>query len=292
MAALALLWGSSYLWIKLALRGFNPVQIVFGRLLLGFAVLAPVALSRGLRFPRQGRTWAHLFAAALVANAVPYVLFGIGEETVGSNVAGVLNATTPLWTLLLAFLVGVDRAVTAKKAAGIVLGFLGVVVIFSPWRSAGEIASWGGLACLAAAASYGVGYVYMGRFLTGRGIPPLMLSASQLGAATALLAVTMPFAGLETPTWRGDALVSLLVLGVLGTGAAYVLNYRIIDDEGPTAASVVTYLLPIVAIAFGWLFLGEGITAAVVVGIVLVLAGITLSRKPRTAGRPRRPAPD
>ncbi|MEU8185852.1 DMT family transporter [Micromonospora carbonacea] len=292
VAALALLWGSSFLWIKLALRGFNPVQIVFGRLLLGFAVLTTVALSRGLRFPSQGRTWAHLFAAALVANAVPYVLFGIGEETVGSNVAGVLNATTPLWTLLLAFLVGVDRAVTAKKAAGIVLGFLGVVVIFSPWRSAGEIASWGGLACLAAAASYGVGYVYMGRFLTGRGIPPLMLSASQLGAATALLAVTMPFAGLETPTWRGDALVSLLVLGVLGTGAAYVLNYRIIDDEGPTAASVVTYLLPIVAIAFGWLFLREAVTAAVVVGIVLVLAGITLSRKPRTAGRPRRPAPD
>ncbi|SCE73233.1 Permease of the drug/metabolite transporter (DMT) superfamily [Micromonospora haikouensis] len=292
VAALALLWGSSFLWIKLALRGFNPVQIVFGRLLLGFAVLAPIALSRGLRFPRQRRTWAHLFAAALVANAVPYVLFGIGEETVGSNVAGVLNATTLLWTLLLAFLVGVDRAVTAKKAAGIVLGFLGVVVIFSPWRSAGEIASWGGLACLAAAASYGVGYVYMGRFLTGRGIPPLMLSASQLGAATVLLAIAMPFAGLETPTWRIDAVASLLVLGALGTGAAYVLNYRIIDDEGPTAASAVTYLLPIVAIVFGWLFLREAITAAVVVGIVLVLAGITLSKMLRTAGHPRRTAPD
>ncbi|MFC5940468.1 DMT family transporter [Micromonospora harpali] len=292
VAALALLWGSSFLWIKLALRGFNPVQIVFGRLLLGFAVLAPVALSRGLRFPRQGRTWGHLFAAALVANAVPYVLFGIGEKTVGSNVAGVLNATTPLWTLLLAFLVGVDRAVTARKAAGIVLGFLGVVVIFSPWKSAGEIAGWGGLACLAAAASYGVGYVYMGRFLTGRGIPPLMLSASQLGAATVLLAITMPFAGMETPAWRADAVASLLVLGVLGTGAAYVLNYRIIDDEGPTAASVVTYLLPIVAIVFGWLFLREAITTVIVVGIVVVLAGVTLSRKPRTAGHLRRPTPD
>ena len=255
------------------------MQIVFARLLLGFVVLAPIALSRGLHFPRERRVWGHLFVAALVSNAVPYVLFGIGEETVGSNVAGVLNATTPLWTLLLAFLVGVDRAVTVKKAAGFALGFLGVVVIFSPWESASEIASWGGLACLAAAASYGIGYVYMGRFLTGRGIPPLMLSAAQLGAATVLLALALPFAGLESPTWRLDAVASLLLLGSLGTGAAYVLNYRIIDDEGPTAASVVTYLLPIVAVILGWIFLDEAVTAAIAAGIVLVLAGVTLTRK-------------
>ncbi|MET8524627.1 DMT family transporter [Micromonospora sp. NPDC005172] len=285
MGALALLWGSSFLWIKLALRGFNPVQIVFARLLLGFVVLTPIALSRGLRFPRERPVWGHLLVAALVSNAVPYVLFGIGEETVGSNVAGVLNATTPLWTLLIAFLVGIDRAVTVKKAAGFALGFLGVVVIFSPWESASEIASWGGLACLAAAASYGLGYVYMGRFLTGRGIPPLMLSAAQLGAATVLLGLTLPWAGLEAPTWRLEAVASLLVLGVLGTGAAYVLNYRIIDDEGPTAASVVTYLLPIVAVILGGIFLHEAVTVAIVAGIALVLAGVTLTRKRSTEKR-------
>ncbi|MGA3563346.1 EamA family transporter [Melissospora conviva] len=120
-------------------------------------------------------------------------------------------------------------------------------VIFSLWESAAEIASWGGLACLAASASYGLSYVYMGRYLTGRGISPVVLSASQLDAATVLLALAMPFAGLDAPEWRWDAVGSLLVLGALGTGIAYVLNYRIIQDEGPTAASVVTYLLPIVA---------------------------------------------
>ncbi len=285
MAALALLWGSGFLWIKLALRGFNPVQIVFARLLLGFVVLAPIALARGLRFPRGGRTWGHLFVAALVANAIPYVLFSIAEKTIGSNVAGVLNATTPLWTLPLAFLVGVDRSVTGWKAAGFALGFLGVVVIFSPWKSVNEIASWGGLACLAAAASYAISYVYMGRFLTNRGISPIMLSASQLGAATVLLAVAMPFAGLEPPTWQTDAVVSLLVLGALGTGIAYVLNYRIIQDEGPTAASVVTYLLPIVAVLLGWLVLREAITAAILGGVVLVLIGVTLSRRQPTKTR-------
>ncbi|MEV0942450.1 DMT family transporter [Micromonospora wenchangensis] len=282
VAGLALLWGSGFLWIKLALRGFNPVQIVFARLLLGFLVLTPIALSRGLRIPRQGRLWGHLFVAALVANAVPYLLFSVAEETIGSSVAGVLNATTPLWTLLLAFLVGVDWAVTVKKAAGFALGFLGVVVIFSPWDSASEIASWGGLACLAAAASYGLGYVYMGRYLTGRGIPPLMLSAAQLGAATVLLVPALPVAGLESPVWRLDAMASLLVLGVLGTGAAYVLNYRIIDDEGPTAASVVTYLLPVVAVVLGWVILREAVTTAMVAGIALVLAGVTLTRRRST----------
>ncbi|TWJ27040.1 drug/metabolite transporter (DMT)-like permease [Micromonospora sagamiensis] len=280
MAALALLWGSGFLWIKLALRGFNPVQIVFARLLLGFVVLAPLVLSRGLGFPRGWRLWGHLFVAALVANAIPYVLFGVGEQTVGSNVAGVLNATTPLWALLLAFLVGVDRSVTWRKGAGFGLGFLGVVVIFSPWESANEIASWGGLACLAAAASYGVSYVYMGRYLAGRGISPIVLSASQLGAATALLALAMPFAGLEPPVWRVDAVLSLLVLGILGTGVAYVLNYRIISDEGPTAASVVAYLLPIVAVLLGWLVVDEPVTGAILVGVGLVLVGVVLTRRP------------
>ncbi|MGA3564847.1 DMT family transporter [Melissospora conviva] len=287
MAALALLWGSSFLWIKLALRGFNPVQITFGRLLLGFLVLTPIVMSRGLRFPRDARTWGHLFVAALVANAIPYFLFGFGEQTVGSNVAGVLNATTPLWTLLLAFLVGVDRNVTATKAVGFAVGFLGVVVIFSPWESAAEIASWGGLACLAASASYGLSYVYMGRYLTGRGISPLVLSASQLGAATILLALAMPFAGLDAPEWRWDAVGSLLVLGALGTGIAYVLNYRIIQDEGPTAASVVTYLLPIVAVILGWAVLSEAVTVAILAGVVLVLSGVILSKRTRRDRRPQ-----
>ncbi|MEH1012324.1 DMT family transporter [Micromonospora sp. CPCC 206060] len=283
MAALALLWGSGFLWIKLALRGFNPVQIVFARLLLGFLVLTPIALSRGLRFPKDRRIWAHLFVAALVANAIPYVLFGIAEETIGSNVAGVLNATTPLWTLFLAFLVGADRSINSWKVAGFALGFLGVIVIFSPWEAANEIASWGGVACLAAAASYAVSYVYMSRFLTGRGISPIMLSASQLGAGSVLLALAMPFAGLETTTWRTDTVVSLLVLGALGTGIAYVLNYRIIQDEGPTAASAVTYLLPIVAVLLGWLVLREAVTVTILLGVASVLVGVAISR----AGRAR-----
>ena len=283
LAALALLWGSGFLWIKLALRGFTPVQIVLVRLALGAAVLASIALVRRLRFPAGGAVWGHLFVAALVANAIPYTLFGIGERTIGSNVAGVLNATTPLWTVLVAFAAGTDRAISVKGGLGIGLGFVGTVLIFSPWESAGEIASWGGVAILAASASYGVSYVYMGRYLTNRGIPPIVLSASQLAAGALLMLLALPFDGFSAPRFRTDAVLSLLILGVLGTGVAYVLNYRLIGDEGPTAASTTTYLLPVVAVVLGALVVDERVTVPMVAGMVLVLGGVALAQRRNSA---------
>ncbi|MEO3817329.1 DMT family transporter [Plantactinospora sp. B5E13] len=278
LGLLALLWGSGFLWIKLSLQGFAPVQIVLVRLVLGAAVLMPIALARGLRPPTDRRTWLHLAIAALVATVIPYTLVGYGERTVGSNVAGVLNATTPVWTVLIAFLAGTDRVTGLRRGLGIVLGSAGTVLIFSPWQSAGEIASWGGLACLVASASYGVSYVYQGRFLTNRGIPPIMLAACQLAVGAVLIGFAVPVGGLTAPTWRTDAVVSLLVLGVLGTGVAYLLNYRLITDEGPTTASTTTYLLPVVAVVLGALVVNEPTTLPMLGGMLLVLAGVALAR--------------
>ncbi|WP_432995835.1 DMT family transporter [Dactylosporangium sp. CA-233914] len=215
-------------------------------------------------------------------------MFGIGEKTVGSNVAGVINATTPLWTVLIAFLAGTDRNITVWKGAGIAVGFAGTVLIFTPWQSAGDIASWGGLACLAASASYGVSYVYMGKFLTGRGIEPIVLSASQLAAGSVLMVLALPLGGLVAPTWRWDAVGALLILGALGTGVAYVLNYRLIEDLGPTVASVTTYLLPVVAVILGFLVVHERVTWPMIAGTVLVLAGVALVKRqaPQPAAEP------
>ncbi|MFY1689245.1 DMT family transporter [Plantactinospora sp. WMMB782] len=276
---LALLWGSGFLWIKLALRGFSPVQIVLVRLALGSLVLVPIALHRGLRFPADRKIWGHLFVAALVANAIPYTLFGVGERTVDSGVAGVINATTPLWTALFAFVAGTDRVATWSRGMGLALGFVGTVLIFTPWESASEIASWGGLAILAASASYGISYVYMGRFLTNRGIAPIMLSAAQLAAGTMLMVLALPLGGLTAPHWRLDAVISLLILGTLGTGVAYVLNYRLISDEGPTLASTTTYLLPVVAVVLGALAVAEPVTVPMVLGMLLVLGGVALTQR-------------
>jgi drug/metabolite transporter (DMT)-like permease len=157
-------------------------------------------------------------------------------------------------------------------------------LIFSPWRSANEIATWGGLAFLAASASYGVSYVYMGRFLAGRGIAPVVLSASQLAAGALLMVLALPLGGLAAPHWRTDALVSLLILSVFGTGVAYVLNYRLIGDEGSTVASTTTYLLPVVAVVLGAVVIHERVTLAMVAGMVVVLVGVALvQRRPARA---------
>ncbi len=286
LALLALLWGSSFLWIAIALRGFSPVQIVLIRLTLGAIVLVIIVYARGLRLPASGRIWLHLTAAAVFANAIPYTLFAIGEQHVSSSVAGVLNATTPLWTLIIAFAAGHERRISGPKLIGFIVGLAGTLVIFSPWETGSQIASLGGLACLGAAASYGISYVYMDRYLARRGIPPLVLSASQLTAAAVILAVVLPFAGLQAVHLRWDAIAALTVLGILGTGIAYILNYRLITDEG-TTASVVTYLLPIVAVILGAAILSDKITAQIIGGMLIVLIGVAITRRDHPASKPR-----
>jgi drug/metabolite transporter (DMT)-like permease len=282
VAALALIWGSGFLFIKISLRGFTPVQLTFARLALGAIVLTAIVLASRQRLPGGRRIWLHLIVAALLANAIPYTLFGVAEQTVNSNLAGAINATTPLWTVLFALLLGRHDPLRPAQWAGMVLGFAGALLILSPWRA--DSAPIGGvLACLGASSSYGVSYVYMGRYLTNRGLPPIVLSAAQLLAASGLLALAAPFGGLAPPTWRPDAVLGLAILGVLGTGVAYVINYRIITDDGPVLASTVTYLLPVVAVVLGFAVLDERITAQLVLGVLIVLAGVALTRRKPTA---------
>jgi len=279
LSVLALIWGSSFLWIKLADRGFSPVQVTFARLALGAAVLFPVVLARRETVPRSAGLWARIAVAALFANAVPYLLFAVAEQSVDSSTAGIINATTPLWTVVLAVAVRHQKSVTGWQGAGLVVGFGGALLIFSPWHSASSVASAGGLECLAASISYAASFIYMDKFLARRGMSPVTLSACQLLVAAALLAVALPIAGSGVPHADGASVAGLVVLGVLGTGVAYVLNYQIITSEGATVAATVTYLLPVVAIVLGVLVLGESITVTTLAGIALVLAGVALTRR-------------
>jgi drug/metabolite transporter (DMT)-like permease len=277
IALLALIWGSSFLWIKLAIRGLSPVEVTLARLVLGAAVLFAVLLARHEQMPRSAVTWGHIVVAALFANAAPYLLFALGEQHVASSTAGMLNATTPLWTVVVALAVRHQKTIRARQAAGLLTGFAGAVLIFAPWRSGG-FASAGAVESLAAAASYGISYVYMDRFLVRRGIGSVTLSACQLLAAALLLAIALGFAGAPNPHWSATTIASILVLGLIGTGAAYVLNYQIISSEGATIASTVTYLLPVVAIILGVIVLNESFTVLIAAGIVLVLIGVALTR--------------
>src|ERR1051326_8097053 len=224
LIALALIWGSSFLWIMLCLRSFSPAWIVAIRLALGAAVLASILRATHERLPVGRDVWLHLGVAALFANVVPFALFAFGERQVDSAIAGMLNSPTPLWTILVATAVGQERRPSLTKLAGIAVGFAGTVVIFSPWRHASDVMSWGGLACLAAAACYGCTFVYMKRFLAGRGLSPLRLAAGQLVAGAILAAAALPLLGASMSTLRPEALAAVAVLGAMGTGVAYLIN--------------------------------------------------------------------
>jgi drug/metabolite transporter (DMT)-like permease len=283
MGVLALLWGSGFLWIKLALTGLSPAQVTVLRCVLGALVLLALAWWARHRLPglSDRPTWRRLVIAAFFCNTLPFALFSIGEQTVDSGVAGVLNATTPLWSTVIGLALG--ERFTGVRLAGLGLGFCGVVVIFAPWQQHG-LASWGALALLAAAASYAVAFAYMGRHLVNRG-DPLGMSAAQLLVATGLAAVGLPAGGLD---WSGVTTGSLLAVGVLGivaTGLTFHLNNRLIATEGATAAATVGYLLPVVSVILGAVVLGEEVGIRVIAGMGVVLAGVALTRQPAAVAR-------
>ncbi|WP_416984655.1 DMT family transporter [Streptomyces sp. T028] len=278
MTALALLWGSAFLWIKLALdSGLTPFQIAFVRSALGAAVLLVLARAARQSLPRDRGTWARLVVAALFCNALPFLLFGIGEQTVDSGPAGVLHATTPLWSVLIGFAIGTERGTHPVRLGGLVLGFAGTLVILAPWEATGLL-SGGALALLGASASYAVGFAYMGSRLTGRGTGPLALSAAQLVAATALSAPAALADGTTHMDIAPRAVLAVAVLGVFSTGFTFYLSYRLIADEGATSAAAVGYLLPVVSVALGAIVLDEELGPRVIAGAAIVLAGVAATR--------------
>ncbi|MFI9162347.1 DMT family transporter [Kitasatospora aureofaciens] len=296
MAVLALFWGSGFLWIRIALQhGLTPVQITVLRAALGAAVLLLLACSARQRLPRGGALWRRLAVAAFFCNALPFLLTAYGERSVGSGTAGVLHATTPLWSLLIGLALGTARTTgtdrtTPLRLSGLLLGFAGVLLILAPWRESGGISTSGAIALLGAAASYAVAFAYMARALAGTGTAPLALSAAQLTAAAGLSAVALPAGGPLNP-FSGFSgadplgLAAVTVLGVACTGLTFHLNYRLIATEGPTSAATVGYLLPVVSTVLGALVLGERLTVRAVAGTAVVLAGVFLVKhrpKPRT----------
>nr|WP_308455430.1 MULTISPECIES: DMT family transporter [unclassified Streptomyces] len=283
VALLALLWGSTFLWIDLALRGLSPLQVTFVRCALGALVLLAACRVSGHRLPRGRTAWRHIAIAAFFCNALPFALFSLGQQTVDSGMAGVLNATTPLWSIALALALGSERGIRPARLTGLLLGFVGTVVLFAPWESGAET-GWGALAIVGAAASYAIAFTYMGRTLVRRGTPTISLSAAQLVAASGLTAVVMPVGGGLAPIDPGPVvIVAAVVLSVFCTAITFHLTYRIINDEGATNAAVVGYLLPVVSVLLGVVVLGEELSVRVVLGMAVVMLGVGLTR--RGAGR-------
>ncbi len=286
LVLLAFIWGWSFLFIKVAVEGMTPSTVAAARMALGLAVLAVVLRVRGLHLSTEASVWRHFTFMALVGSAVPFTLLAWAEQHVSSALTSVLNASTPLFAAVIvaAFL---GERLGRVQVAGLLLGFVGVGV--AAGVGADDLSGSAGLgeaAAVLAGLGYAATFAYAQRHLVG--IPPLVAAAGQLAAGTAML---LPVAVITTVR-QGISLtprrmLAVGLLGVFGTGIAYVLNYRSIAELGPTVASVVTYLVPVVAVAVGVVFLREAFQTRLVVGGVLTVAGIALLK-----GQPlrRRPA--
>ena len=292
LALLALTWGSSFLWIALALPMLAPSWLTVIRLALGCATLAVVCSVARYSLPRGWGVWAHLTVGGLLANTAPYFLFAVGADLTSSAYAGILNGTTPLWTALT--LLALTRTIPPRlQVLGLVIGFAGTVLIFEPWTQATGEPVTGVLACLGAAGLYGISYVYLSRYVTPLPFNPIALAAGQLGTATITSLALLPLDGAAVRPPTASAVVAVLILGVVGTGLAYVLNYSLLTSDGPTTASLVAYLIPIVAAVLGVIVLGDVLPPGAVVGAAVVLLGVALVRRrpqPVSAARNHDPA--
>lgn len=287
--ALALTWGTSFAFIKLALEDLAPIDVAFGRVALGALTLLALLVARRERLPRDKALWGHLFVVALLFNSVPFTLFAYGEERISSVLAGIFNATTPLLTALFGLLALRGERPTRAGAAGLALGFVGVVVVLGPWRGLGGASLAGELMVLGAAACYGLAFVYMRLHVSGRPESGVVLSAAQLVLATVQLGLVAPWVGAAPDAVSLQTVLSMLGLGCLGTGVAYVFNYAVVRQAGITTASTVTYVVPIVSTVLGVVALGELLRVNQPLGGVLVLLGVAISGR-AAHGRARSPA--
>lgn len=273
---LAFIWGWSFLFIKVAVRGLTPSTVAAARMALGATVLLTVVRARRSSLPKGWVWWRRFAVVAVAGSALPFTLLAWGEQHISSALTAVLNASTPLFAAVMAFALLGDR-LTGLHVGGLLLGFVGVAV--AAGLGAGDLtgSSLGGaLAAIGASAGYGLAFVYTRRHLVT--LPPLLAATGQLLAGTALLAPVAIATSVRQGLGFDGArpVISVVLLGVFGTGVAYVLSYRLIGDVGPTRAALVTYLIPVFAVTIGVVFLDEPFSYRLALGGALTVAGIGL----------------
>jgi drug/metabolite transporter (DMT)-like permease len=283
LLVLGAIWGASYLFIKIGLRDLSPWMVAFVRIALAALVLLPFAASRGALAGIRARAgWLALLGAVQVAG--PFVLISAGEEEISSSLAGILVASAPLFTALLAVWVDREERSQGLRLGGVLVGFGGVALLLGLDLGGSGSALLGGLAVVLASLGYAIGGFLVKHRLTG--MAPVGMSAAVMVASSIFL---LPPALLTAPgaaPGLGPA-AAVVVLGVLGTGIAFVIFYELIASIGPARSFLVTYIAPGFAVVYGAVFLSEAVTIATVAGLALILAGSWLAAEGRLPWRPR-----
>jgi drug/metabolite transporter (DMT)-like permease len=276
LIALSALWGGSFFFIGVMVKELPTLTIVVGRVLLAALILLAVLKASGAAIPTSRTVWLAFFGMGFLNNVVPYTLIVWGQGHIASGVASILNATTPLFTVIVAHVLTSDEKMTGNRLAGVVVGLAGVAIMIGTdvLQSLG-VGILAQLACLAAALSYGFAGVF-GRRFRALGVSPLATAMGQVAASSVML---FPIMLLVDRPWllpmpSLHAIAAMVGLAALSTALAYVLFFRILASAGATNIALVTFLIPVSAIMLGILFLGEALQIRHIIGMAMIGAGL------------------
>jgi hypothetical protein len=277
--ALGVVWGCSFIFIKLGLEFLTPFGVAFGRCALGAITLLIVARIKGLSLPKNRTILLHLWVVAMLLNVIPGVLFALAETKVTSILAGILNAVTPLMTLIAILIVNRQEKPKLFQIVGLLIGFTGVLTVLGAWQGLGDNPLWAILVLLAAVSCYGISFPYTRRFVMPYKLKSEAAVATQLTLAATTLLPFYLIDGIAKDEYRLGPVLGMFALGIFGSGFAYIWNFKVMELAGSAIASSVTYLTPVVAVIVGVIFLNEKITWYEPVGALVVLLGAAIAQE-------------
>lgn len=276
--SLGLVWGCSFIFIELGLVFLSPFGVTFIRCALGAITLIIIAKLRKVELPKDKQVWQKLWVVAMLLNVIPGVLFAFAQQYITSVLAGIINATTPLMTLIFLLIIFREEKIKLEQIYGLLIGALGVMVVVGVWKDLGDNQLIGVLALLIAVSCYGASYPYSTRYVIPLKLKPEALATGQLLMATITLLPLFIINGFSSNNYPVKSVVAMLCLGIFGSGFAYIWNFSITAAAGSAIASTVTYLTPVVAVFVGWLYLNEDIAWHELIGAVIVIIGALLSQ--------------
>jgi drug/metabolite transporter (DMT)-like permease len=276
--ALGIVWGCSFIFIKLGLEFLTPFGVAFGRCALGALALLVYLKLKGLTLVRDRKMIGHLWVVSLLLNVIPGIFFAWAETEVTSILAGIINAVTPLMTLIAIMVVSRNEKPTRPQVIGLMLGFLGVLTVLGAWQGLGDNPLWAILILLAAVTCYGFSFPYSRRFILPAQLKPEVMAATQVALGAMTLLPLFLINGIAKSEFLLGPVLAMVALGVFGSGFAYIWNFTIMRDAGSAIASSVTYVTPLVAVLVGFIFLNEKLHWYEPAGAVIVLLGAAIAQ--------------
>ena len=276
--ALGTVWGCSFIFIELGLEFLTPFGVAFIRCALGAITLLIFTKIRKVDLPADRKIWQKLWVVAMLLNVIPGVLFAFAQQYVTSVLASIINAGTPLMTLVFMLIVFREEKLKPEQIIGLLIGALGVLTVVGVWKDLGDNQLVGVIALLIAISCYGASYPYSTRNVIPLKLKPEALATGQLIMAAVTLLPFFIINGISNDIYRLQSVIAMLCLGIFGSGFAYIWNFAITAAAGSAIASTVTYLTPVVAVIVGFLYLGEVIVWHEIVGAIIVIVGALLSQ--------------